>query len=245
MTTIKSIVLGAGQGSRMQSDLPKVMHTICDRPMICILLDSIRKAGISKVTVVIGPGMDSVREVVQPAQTVVQEQRRGTAHAVLAARAELEPFDGCVLILCGDTPLIQPQTLLRMIAKCQSGIDVTVLGFVPEDPRRYGRLIMGADGLERIVEYKDADDVQRAVKLCNAGVMCVNGRHLLSLLEAVGNENAAGEYYLTDIVAIARERGLKCDVVIGDVEELHGINTPEELEAAREIFSHFLERTCS
>lgn len=233
---VKAIVLGAGQGTRMHSDLPKVLHPICGVPMIRILLDSIRQAGIQDVTVVIGPNMDAVATAVSPTPTVVQSERLGTAHAVLAARESLAPFDGCVVILFGDSPLILPDTIQKMIQEYQSGSDVVVLGFIPTDARRYGRLIMGNSGLEGIVEYKDASDSQRAIRLCNSGVMCVNGRYLLELLDQIKNDNAAGEYYLTDIVAMARAKGLKCDVVIGDVDELHGVNTPEELEMAQEIF---------
>jgi bifunctional UDP-N-acetylglucosamine pyrophosphorylase/glucosamine-1-phosphate N-acetyltransferase len=234
--TTKAIILGAGMGKRMGTDLPKVLHTICNVPMINILLDAVKKTGIEDITVVIGPNMDNVKQAVEPVKTVVQTERLGTAHAVLAAEKEIQPFDGNVLILFGDQPLFLPETLNRMIKKCESGTDVAVLGFIPEDARRYGRLIMGEDGLDAIVEYKDATDVQRAIKLCNSGVMCVNGQHLLSLLKEIDNNNAAGEYYLTDIVSKAKNKGLKRDVVIGDAAELHGVNTPEELELAEEIY---------
>ncbi len=233
---VKAIILGAGQGTRMHSDLPKVLHPICGKPMINLLLNSVHQAGISDITVVVGPNMDAVSDAVAPTPTVKQQERLGTAHAVLAAERELSPFDGCVLILFGDSPLILPQTLTKMIAEYQDGSDVVVLGFVPTDARRYGRLIMGNDGLEGIVEYKDATDAQRAIRLCNSGVMCINGQKILSLLKQINNQNAAGEYYLTDIVALAHQDGLKCNIVIGDVDELHGINTPEELETAQEIW---------
>ena len=234
----KAIILGAGLGKRMMSDLPKVLHPISGRPMILVLMDSIRSAGIQDMTVVVGPQMEAIQKAVAPVKTVIQKERLGTAHAVLAAQKDLTPFDGCVLILFGDTPLILPETLNKMVQEYQSGSDVTVLGFMPTDARRYGRLILGRDGLERIVEYKDATDEQRAIRLCNSGVMCVNGRVLLPLLKQVKNENAAGEYYLTDIVEIARQKGLKCSVVVGNAEELHGINTPDELATAQEIFMH-------
>ena len=239
---IKAIILGAGRGTRMGSDLPKVLHPICGRPMIQILMDSVQKAGIQDMTVVIGPDMDNVAEAVAPVKTVIQKDRLGTAHAVLAAEAELKPFDGCVLVLFGDSPLISPETLNNMIREYQNGSDIVVLGFVPTDARRYGRLMMGTNGLERIVEYKDATDAERAVRLCNSGVMCLNGRVALNLLKEIKNNNAAGEYYLTDIVAIAHNHGLKCDVVIGNTEELHGINTPDELATAQEIFMHRQEQ---
>lgn len=233
---IKAIILGAGMGTRMGSQIPKVLNTICNRPMINILLDAVKESKIDDVTVVIGPDMDNVKKAVQPHKTVVQQERLGTAHAVLAAETEIAPFNGCVLILFGDQPLFTPPTLQKMCDKCMTGSDVVVLGFIPTDARRYGRLVMGEDGLDAIVEYKDATDAQRAIKLCNSGVMCVNGQYLLSLLKKIKNENAAHEYYLTDIVALAKEQGLKRDVVIGDSDELHGVNTPEELELAEAIY---------
>lgn len=233
---IKAIILGAGMGTRMRSNLPKVLHPICGRPMIQLLLDSVKKAGIEDTTVVIGPNMTTVAEVVHPHTTVIQEERLGTAHAVLAAEKHLEPFNGCVLILFGDSPLILPQTMQKMVQAYREGADVVVLGFIPPDARRYGRLIMDNDGLQAIVEYKDATDAQRAIRLCNSGFMCINGQKIKELLHQIKNDNAAGEYYLTDIVSVARSQQLKCDVVIGNMDELHGVNTPEELEAAQEIY---------
>lgn len=232
----KAVVLAAGLGTRMNSDVPKAMHTIEGRPMINILIDAINQAQINDIIVVIGPDMDMVAKAVQPYQTVVQDKQLGTAHAVLAAEKYLAPFDGDAIILYGDQPLYLPETLQKMLQKCRAGADVVVLGFIPPDARRYGRLVMGDDGLERIVEYKDATDDERAIKLCNSGAMCVNGKYILSLLKQIKNDNAAGEYYLPDVVSLARAQGLKCDVVIGDTEELHGINTPEELDMAREIY---------
>ena len=232
----KAIILAAGMGTRMGTPHPKVMNQICGQPMIKLLLDTVEKADIKDITVVIGPEMDDVKAAVHPHKTVVQHHRLGTAHAVLAAEEEIRPFDGCALILFGDQPLFRPETLHQIIEKCQSGADIVVVGFIPEDARRYGRLIMGENGLDAIVEYKDATDAQRLIKLCNSGVMCINGKHLLALLKRIKNDNAAQEYYLTDIVALAKEEGLRRDVVIGDANELHGINTPEELELAEEIF---------
>lgn len=232
----KAVILSAGLGTRMHSEIPKALHPLCGVPMIKILMESTRAAGINDITVVVGPKMDAVQALVAPFKTAVQRQQLGTGHAVLAAAKHLSPFDGCVMILFVDHPLILPQTLQEMAAKYQAGADVVVLGFIPPDTRRYGRLVMGESGLEKIVEYKDASDEERAIRLCNSGVMCVNGKHVLELLKKIKNNNAAAEYYLTDIVALARAQGLKCDVVIGDEEELHGINTPEELETAQAIF---------
>ena len=232
----KAIILGAGMGTRMGTSFPKVLSLIGGQPMIRILLDTVKQTGIEDITVVIGPDMDNVKEAVAPCKTVIQHDRLGTAHAVLAAENEIAPFDGCVLILFGDQPLFLPETLEKMREKCLAGSDIVVLGFIPTDARRYGRLVMGEDGLDAIVEYKDATDAQRAIRLCNSGVMCVNGRYLLPLLKQINNENAAHEYYLTDIVALAKKSGLKRDIVIGDADELHGVNTPEELELAEAIY---------
>lgn len=239
---VKAIILAAGKGTRMGSDLPKVLHPICGRPMIQILLDSVQKTGTDDIVAVIGPDMENVKQALTPVKTAIQTERLGTAHAVLAAKEALEPFDGCALILFGDSPLVQPKTLLQMVQKYQDGANVVVLGFVPPDARRYGRLVMGGDGLEKIVEYKDATDEQRAIRLCNSGVMCIDGRVLLDLLNQVTNDNMTHEYYLTDVVEIAHKKGFKCDVVIGDEDELHGINTPDELETAQEIYMHLLEQ---
>lgn len=232
----KAIILGAGMGTRMNSSLPKVLHEICGIPMIQILLKTVEKAGIQDITVVVGPHMDNLKQAVAPYRTVEQTERLGTGHAVLMAQDYLKPFDGCVLILFGDSPLLKPETLTKMVQKYQEGFDVVVLGFIPQDARRYGRLVMSEAGLEEIVEYKDATDEQRAIKLCNSGVMCLNGQHALALLKEIKNNNAAQEYYLTDVVKLAKEQGLKRDIVICDVDEAHGINTPEELEAAEMIY---------
>lgn len=232
----KAIILGAGMGTRMNSTLPKVLHKICGIPMIQILLKTVEQAGIQDITVVVGADMDNLKKAVEPYHTVEQVKRLGTGHAVLMAQDYLKPFDGCVLILFGDTPLLKAQTLTQMIQKYQEGADVVVLGFIPQDARRYGRLVMSESGLEEIVEYKDATDEQRAIKLCNSGVMCINGQYILSLLQEIKNNNAAQEYYLTDVVKLAKEHGLKRDIIICDVDEAHGINTPEELETAEIIY---------
>lgn len=232
----KAIILGAGMGTRMNSSLPKVLHEICGIPMIKILLSTVEKAGIPDITVVVGPNMEQLKQVVAPHKTVEQTERLGTGHAVLMAQEYLQPFDGCVLVLFGDSPLLKPETLQKMIQKYQEGFDVVVLGFIPTDARRYGRLLMSESGLEEIIEYKDATDEQRAIKLCNSGVMCLNGKYALSLLKQIKNQNAAHEYYLTDVVKLAKEGGLKRDIVICDVDEAHGVNTQEELEAAEMIF---------
>ena len=231
-----AVVLAAGKGTRMKSARPKVLHRIAGREMVCHVLDRLAEMALDRCVVVVGAGAQDVSAAVAPTPTVVQDPPQGTADAVLAARPYLTGFDGDVLILCGDTPLITARTLTRMLETLRSaaGPAVVVLGFRPGDPAEYGRMITGAGGaLEAIVEHRDASEDQRAIGLCNAGVMAVDGRHLLSLLEAVGCDNAKGEYYLTDIVGIARGRGLACAVcAIDDAEEVMGINGRAELAVA-------------
>lgn len=233
---IKAIILGADSASKTKDGIPRILQPLCGTPIIRFLLNTVEQAGITDICVVINQGMESVANLITPHKVFTQPFLLGTANAALMAEQELTPFDGCALILFGDTPLIKASTLTNMIEQYRQGADVVVLGFIPTDSRRYGRLIMGDNGLERIVEYKDANDAQRLIRICNSGVMCINGRHILNLLRQVKNDNASNEYYITDIVALARAQGLKVELVMGSNEELHGINSPEELEAAEELF---------
>ncbi len=235
---IAAIVLAAGQGTRMKSRLPKVLHALAGRPMIGHVLAALGGLRPARITVVIGPGMDAVAAVAQGCAIAIQDEPRGTAHAVLAARETLAGFDGDVLILFGADPLITTGTLERMIAarRAAPAPAVVVLGMRPDDPGAYGRLVLGADGaLERIVEARDATEAERAIPLCNAGAMAVDGAHLFALLEAIGCDNAKGEYYLTDIVAAARARGLACAVVEGDADELKGVDSRADLAVAEAL----------
>ena len=228
------IVLAAGKGSRMQSDLPKVLHPLAGRPMISHLMDSIRQLEPERTLVVVGPGMQRVEEVVAPCATMVQEEQLGTADAVKTAAPALDGFTGNVLIVYGDTPLISSETLERMLQLRQAtpSIAVVVLGFRPEQPGAYGRLVVNSEGgCEAIVEYLECDDEQRRIDLCNSGVMAIDGNLLQGLLAEISNDNAKGEFYLTDIVSIARKNGLVCGYLEGSAEEVLGINTPQELRA--------------
>ena len=220
----------------MQSDLPKVLHRVANRPMVSHLLDALSAVSSERTVVVVAPGVTQLFEAMAPVETVVQTDALGTGHAVLAARAQMEDFTGDVLVLFGDTPLLTAETMQTML-NARRRIDdpaVVVLGFRPDDPAEYGRLVTAADGgLEAIVEFKDASDAQCEIQLCNAGIMAIDGNHLFSLLDAVTNENANGEYYLTDIVALARERGLSCSVVeAADPVEVMGVNNRAELAEA-------------
>jgi bifunctional UDP-N-acetylglucosamine pyrophosphorylase/glucosamine-1-phosphate N-acetyltransferase len=241
---IAVIVLAAGMGTRMKSSLPKVMHRVAGRPMVSHLLDTVAALQPSKVAVVIGPDMDGVAKTVSPHPTVVQADRLGTGHAVAQVRQVLAGFTGTVLILYGDTPLMTVETLTAMMERRRQPEDpaVVVLGFRPADPGHYGRLIVGAGGLEAIVEHKDATETQRAVTLCNSGVMAVDGARLFDWIDRLTNDNAKGEYYLTDIVALARADGRACGFVEGAEEELLGINSRVELAAAEAIVQARLRR---
>ncbi|MGE5475309.1 MAG: bifunctional UDP-N-acetylglucosamine diphosphorylase/glucosamine-1-phosphate N-acetyltransferase GlmU [Bacteroidales bacterium] len=231
------IVLAAGMGTRMKSDLPKVMHPLAGRPMVQHLMDTVSGLNPDRVVVVVGPGMDVVADAVAPAHTVVQTERLGTGHAVMQARAELADFTGDVLVLYGDTPLITRETLERMLEERRGAKDpaVVVLGFKPVDPGHYGRLVVGAEGLKAIVEWKDANQDQREIPLCNSGVLAIDGKRLWGLADRITNDNAKGEYYLTDLVALARADGATCSFVLGEEEELLGVNSRVELAAAETI----------
>lgn len=232
-------------GTRMKSDLPKVMHPLAGRPMVRHLMHTVSALSPDRVVVVVGPGMDSVAQAVAPAATVVQSERLGTGHAVLQARPLLDGFAGDVLVLYGDTPLITQETLLRMLAERRNPDKdpaVVVLGFKPDDPGQYGRLVVGAEGLKAIVEFKDANHDQREIPLCNSGVMAFDGRRMWGLLDRVGNDNAKGEYYLTDVVGLARGDGCTCSFVLGDEQELLGVNSRVELAGAETIVQESLRR---
>lgn len=234
------ILLAAGQGSRMNSDLPKVLHQIASAPLVIHALAAGRSLDPVRTVVVTGHGADAVETAVhgydEDAICVRQESRDGTAHAVDQAREALADFDGDAFVLYGDTPFISPDTLAKMSKARADGTDLVVLGFEAQDPGRYGRLITSGDTLERIVEAKDATPNELAVTLCNSGLMACPSPLLFDLIAQVGNDNAADEFYLTDIVAIARERGLSAKVVTCDESETLGINTRAELAAAEKAF---------
>ncbi|MFV3074303.1 bifunctional UDP-N-acetylglucosamine diphosphorylase/glucosamine-1-phosphate N-acetyltransferase GlmU [Niveispirillum fermenti] len=239
------IILAAGKGTRMKSALPKVLHPLGGRPMVAHVMAAAQSLSPERMVIVVGPGMDDVAAAVAPHPTVVQERQQGTGDAVMAAMGELAGFTGDVLVLYGDSPLITPATLSAMVAARRGPADpaVVVLGMRPADPGAYGRLILGAGGgLERIVEFLDATADERAVTLCNAGFMAFDGARMAGLLAGIGNDNAKGEYYLTDAVAVARARGHACAVVEGPVEDTAGVNSRAELAGIEKIFQARLRR---
>jgi len=240
------VVLAAGKGTRMKSKLPKVLHPLAGIPMVQHVVKAAEALGPERIVVVVGPGMDNVAAAVAPHTTVVQERQAGTGDAVAAARSVLEGFGGDVLILYGDSPLIRPETLRRIVEARNGTADpaVVVLGMRPDDPGAYGRLIQGADGgLDRIVEFLDATAEERAVGLCNAGLMAFDGARMWGIIDGIGNDNAKGEYYLTDAVAVARGRGWACAVVEGPVEDAAGCNSRVELADLEKIFQARMRRT--
>ncbi|MFG5380428.1 bifunctional UDP-N-acetylglucosamine diphosphorylase/glucosamine-1-phosphate N-acetyltransferase GlmU [Yoonia sp. R2-816] len=233
------IILGAGMGTRMNSDMPKVLHPIAGAPMLVHAMASGAALDPDRTVVVAGHGAAAVEKAAKSydpdAIVTVQTEQLGTAHAVAQARDALADFDGDAIVLYGDTPFIQPETLAAMTA-ARLTHDIVVLGFNADDPGHYGRLILQADQLDRIVEFKDATDDERAVTLCNSGVIAANAATLFDLIDAVGNNNAAGEYYLTDIIGIARARGLTATVVRCAEAETMGINSRAELAIAEATF---------
>ena len=237
--TTALIILGAGMGTRMNSDLPKVLHPIGGAPMIVHAMRAGGGLAPEKTVIVAGHGAEAVSQAAldydPDAQTVLQTEQLGTAHAVGCARDALDGFTGDAVILYGDTPFISVETLESMEA-ARASHDIVVLGFEAAVPCRYGRLITDGNALDRIVEYKDATDEERAVTLCNSGVVIANADALFDLIAAVGNDNAAGEYYLTDIVEIGRAKGVTATVVTCDEAETLGINSRAELVAAEAAF---------
>ncbi|NHO33018.1 bifunctional UDP-N-acetylglucosamine diphosphorylase/glucosamine-1-phosphate N-acetyltransferase GlmU [Acetobacter fallax] len=233
-----AVLLAAGLGTRMRSALPKAMQPLAGQPMLSHLIASAARV-FDRVVVVIGPDMEDVVTLAAPHVTVVQHDRLGTAHAALQAEALFG--DGDVAVLYADNPLITPETLSRLLATRRAGIgaertDLALLAMRPADPGRYGRVIAGSDGIvEKIVEWADATEAERDVDLCNAGVLCAEAGHFRKWLHRVGNANAKGEYYLTDVVAIARNDGAVVRAVEAPESELRGINSRVELAEAETI----------
>jgi bifunctional UDP-N-acetylglucosamine pyrophosphorylase/glucosamine-1-phosphate N-acetyltransferase len=228
------IILAAGQGTRMRSDTHKVLHPIAGRPLLLHLLDRVDALGADRRVVVVGKGRDQVEQALDGRDVLIahQAEQLGTAHAVQQAAEALAGYEGPVLILYGDTPFVETDTLRRMLDRLNGdgGPGVVVLASSPADPLKYGRIILGqGDRIARMVEYKDASEEERAVRLCNSGMMAVRAKDLFRWLGQVGNDNAAGEYYLPDIVNIAAQEGREAVVIEGDPYEAAGVNSRAEL----------------
>ncbi|KKC27751.1 bifunctional UDP-N-acetylglucosamine diphosphorylase/glucosamine-1-phosphate N-acetyltransferase GlmU [Sphingomonas sp. SRS2] len=231
-----ALILAAGKGTRMKSDLHKVLHPIAGRPMLGHLISAIDELGAARKLVVTGAGREQVEAFVAPfgVDVATQDPQLGTAHAVQQGEAALKDFDGDILILYGDVPLVPTATMRRMLDRLNgdNAPVAVVLGFRPADPLAYGRILARGDGtIDDMIEYKDATTEQRAIDLCNSGLMAVRGGDLWRLLAQVGNDNVAGEYYLPDIVRIARTGGQRSVVIEAEAWEVAGINSRAELAA--------------
>ena len=237
---IALVVLAAGQGTRMKSNLPKVLHPLGGVPLFLHAVWSGQCLTPERTVLVTGATSDAVSNAASDAgfeiDTVVQKEQLGTGHAVLQAENALQGFHGDAVVLYGDTPFIRKDTLRQMKGARASGYDIVILGFEASDPGRYGRIVMDGGELVRIVEFKDATDAERAITLCNSGIVMANAEHLFELCKALSNKNTSGEYYLTDIVELGRERGLTAAAVICDEQETIGVNTRADLARAETIF---------
>ncbi|HWI87507.1 MAG TPA: bifunctional UDP-N-acetylglucosamine diphosphorylase/glucosamine-1-phosphate N-acetyltransferase GlmU [Sphingomonas sp.] len=232
-TPLAAIILAAGKGSRMKSALHKVLHPIAGRPMLGHLTDAVAALGAERTVIVTGAAREQVEAFAAPLglAVAIQAEQLGTAHAVQQAEAALTGFDGDVLILYGDVPLVSSATLARMVARLHEGDApaAVVLGFRPAETLSYGRIIAEQGRILKMVEHKDASTTERAVNLCNSGLMAVRSADLWRLLARVGNANASGEYYLPDIVMLAAEEGHFSAVIETDADEVAGVNSRAEL----------------
>lgn len=231
-----TVILAAGEGTRMKSGTPKVLHRVAGLPMVAHVAKTAVAAGGSDIAVVVGRGgeavADAARTVASDVSMHEQSERLGTAHAVLAARDAIARGYDDILVVFGDTPLVEPEGLADARARLGEGAAVAVIGFETPDPTGYGRLIEENGGLIAVREEKDASPAERAITYCNAGLMAIAGDRALPLLDAIGNDNAKGEYYLTDIVEIARDRGLRVVSSKADASSVMGVNTLAELAQA-------------
>ena len=230
---IAVVVLAAGAGTRMKSALPKVLHLLANRPMLRHVLANVMALKPARIVGVVAPGARDVMAAFAPHATVVQKKPLGTGDAAKAALGALRGHTGPVLVVFGDAPLVTSASLKRLLSACaKERAAVGVLGFVAGDPSPYGRLIVQRGMLEKIVESKDADEIERTVDFCNSGVMCLDGRLIAGLLAGIKNKNAKREFYLTDAVALARAAGHKAIAVEGEEAEFQGINSRAELAVA-------------
>lgn len=244
--TTLTIVLAAGEGTRMRSSTPKVLHPVASQSLLAHVLGAAPKGEAASLAVVVGPNHQAVADEarrIRPDVTIfTQAERLGTAHAVLAAKSAIAAGCDDLLIAFGDTPLISSETFARLRQPLQAGAALTVLGFRAAEPTGYGRLVVEGDRLVAIREQADASDQERAITLCNAGVMAFDGRLALSVLEKIGNANSKGEFYLTDAVAIVRELGRDAVVIETSEDEVRGINTKAQLAQAEQVMQSRLRQ---
>jgi len=244
--TSLTIVLAAGEGTRMRSSLPKVLHPVANQPLLAHVLHAVPKGAGAATAVVIGPNHEAVaaeaKRLRPDAAIYIQRERLGTAHAVLAARQAMARGADDLLVVFGDTPLISAVTFERLRAPLKKGASLAVLGFRAADPTGYGRLLVEGDRLVAIREHADATPAERAITLCNAGVMAFDGRKALEIIEKIGHANAKGEYYLTDAVTVVRDLGLEAVVIETSEDEVRGINTKAQLAEAEQVMQSRLRK---
>lgn len=237
------IILAAGKGTRMKSALPKPLHPVAGLPMVNHVLASAESLSPEKIVVVIGNDMSEMAEAVKPHTTVIQKTPNGTGGAALAAKEALGRFDGDILILFADMPLMTTDTMQRMIdlRRQLPSIGIVFSAMQPENPGSYGRMVMGDDGtLDRIVEFKDATPEQKKITLCNGGVVCADGQRLFSWLEQITPDNAQGEYYLTDLPQMARRDNLQSHILEVPAQEMEGANTRADLARLEKLMQNRL-----
>ena len=239
MANLTAVILAAGKGTRMKSKLPKVLHKVGGHPMLEHVMDAAEAAGCRDNVVVIGHGAELVRELVgDRARIALQAEQLGTGHAVLQAADTLKDFSGTVMILCGDTPLLEADELEKFYAEhVKSGAAATVMSALMDDPFGYGRILRDANGdVAGIVEQKDASEEQKQIKEINTGNYCVEAPLLFEVLRTLGNDNAQGEYYLTDVLAKLRAMGKKVGgVITADSEMIMGVNSRRQLAEAESV----------
>lgn len=240
MTELLSIILAAGEGTRMRSATPKVLHQVGGLPLVGHVVRTVVSSGSSAISVVVGPGHDAVQAMVAglaPAATFsTQADRKGTAHAVKQAEAAYGAAKGNVIVLYADTPLVSGETLAGITARLDGGADIVVVGFRPDDTTGYGRLITDNGRLLAIREHKDATEAERAIGLCNSGIMGFRADTLRSVIDRIGNANAKGEFYLTDAVELANGDGRRIEVVEADANEVIGVDDRRKLAQAEAQF---------
>ncbi len=239
-----AVVLAAGEGTRMRSSVPKVLHQIAGRSMVGHVVASVGESVATSATIIVGPNRDDVaaeaKHIYPGISTHVQTDRLGTAHAVLHARMDIGTDQDVVIVLFADTPLVQAETIVLLRDAVLKGAAVAALGFHAADPTGYGRFVMRDQELLAIREHKDASEAERAINLCNAGLMALSGKHALAILDAIGNANAQKEFYLTDAVEVARSMGFKAVAVVAPEREVMGVNDRVQLSVAENLMQQRL-----
>ena len=248
MKPTKTIILAGGKGTRMHSELPKVCHEICGKPLVSHVIAANEAAGVSDIAVIVGYRAELVKAVLpESVRTYLQAEQLGTGHAVMQALPFIENFDGNVLVLMGDAPMIRAETLKGLIAAREAGnFGAVVLSAHFDDPTGYGRMVKDGDELIKIVEEKDASPEEKTIHEINSGMYCFDAKALVSVLSKITPQNAQGEYYLTDTIELLREAGLAVGTYpTDDPEDLAAVNNPEQLAECERLMKKRLDKQAS